>query len=61
MHYKSILMRALWTGARTGEICSAEWKDINFEKSNWHLKGAKNGSECFVQFSKQCICINVIV
>lgn len=54
-------MRALWTGARTGEICSAEWKDINFEKSNWHLKGAKNGSECFVQFSKQCICINVIV
>ncbi|MCY6443217.1 tyrosine-type recombinase/integrase [Acinetobacter baumannii] len=37
-HHKSILMLALWTGARTGEICSAEWKDINFEKATWHLR-----------------------
>ncbi|UOB53394.1 tyrosine-type recombinase/integrase [Acinetobacter junii] len=54
-HHKSILMIALWTGARTGEICSAEWKDIDFEKATWHLKGTKNGSERFVQLSKQCV------
>lgn len=54
-HHKSILMLALWTGARTGEICSAEWKDINFEKATWHLKGTKNGTERFVQLSRQCL------
>lgn len=54
-HHKSILMLALWTGARTGEICSAEWKDIDFEKATWHLRGTKNGTERFVQLSKQCI------
>lgn len=54
-HHKSILKVALWTGARTGEICSAEWKDINFEKATWHLKGTKNGSERFVQLSQQCV------
>ncbi|MBJ9947601.1 site-specific integrase [Acinetobacter bereziniae] len=54
-HHKSILHIALWTGARTGEICAAEWKDINLEKGTWHLKGTKNGSERFVQLSKQCI------
>jgi len=54
-HHKSILMLALWTGARTGEICSAEWIDINFEKATWHLKGTKNGTERFVQLSRQCM------
>ena len=54
-HHKSILHIALWTGARTGEICSTEWKDINLEKGTWHLKGTKNGSERFVQLSKQCV------
>lgn len=54
-HHKSILMLALWTGARTGEICSAEWKDIDFDKATWHLRGTKNGTERFVQLSKQCI------
>ncbi len=54
-HHKSILMIALWTGARTGEICAAEWKDIDFEKATWHLKATKNGTERFVQLSKQCI------
>jgi integrase len=54
-HHKSILQIALWTGARTGEICSAEWRDINLESATWHLKGTKNGSERFVQLSKQCV------
>jgi integrase len=54
-HHKSILMIALWSGARTGEICSAEWKDIDFDKATWHLKATKNGSERFVQLSKQCL------
>ena len=54
-HHKSILLITLWTGCRTGEICLAEWKDIDLEKSTWHLKGTKNGSERYVQLSKQCI------
>lgn len=54
-HHKSILMISLWTGARTGEICSAEWKDIDLNKATWHLKATKNGSERFVQLSKQCL------
>ncbi|MGE8532316.1 MAG: tyrosine-type recombinase/integrase [Acinetobacter guillouiae] len=54
-HHKIILHIALWTGARTGEICSAEWKDINLDKGTWHLKGTKNGSERFVQLSQQCV------
>lgn len=54
-HHKSILMIALWTGARTGEICAAEWKDIDFEKATWHLKATKNGTERFVQLPTQCI------
>lgn len=54
-HHKSILMIALWTGTRTGEICSAEWKDIDFDKATWHLKATKSGSERFVQLSKQCL------
>jgi len=54
-HHKSILMIALWTGARTGEICSAEWKDIDFDKATWHLKATKNGSERYVQLSRQCL------
>ncbi|MBO3659426.1 tyrosine-type recombinase/integrase [Acinetobacter haemolyticus] len=54
-HHKSILMIALWTGARTGEICSAEWMDIDFDRATWHLKATKNGSERFVQLSKQCL------
>ncbi|WP_265588217.1 tyrosine-type recombinase/integrase [Acinetobacter modestus] len=51
-HHKSILMIALWTGARTGEICSAEWKGIDLEKGTWHLKATKNGSKRFVQLSR---------
>lgn len=54
-NHKSILLIAIWTGARTGEICLAEWKDIDFQKATWHLKATKNGSERFVQLSKQCI------
>ena len=54
-HHKSILMIALWTGTRTGEICSAEWKSIDFDKATWHLKATKNGTERFVQLSKQCL------
>lgn len=54
-HHKSILLMTLWTGCRTGEICNAEWKDFNFEKATWHLKATKNGSERYVQLSRQCI------
>lgn len=54
-HHKSILRLALWTGCRTGEICTAEWKDIDLDKATWHLKGTKNGSERYVQLSKQCV------
>ena len=54
-HHKSILFLTLWTGCRTGEICSAEWRDIDLEKATWHLKETKNGSDRYVQLSRQCV------
>lgn len=54
-HHKAILRLTLWTGCRTGEICAAEWKDFNLNEGTWHLKGTKNGSERYVQLSRQCI------
>lgn len=52
--HKQILMITLWTGCRTGEVCEAKWADINLQSRTWHIKQTKNGSERYVQLSKQC-------
>lgn len=53
--HQSILKIALWTGCRTGEACNAEWKDINLDKSTWHIRESKNEAERYVQLPKQCV------
>lgn len=52
---KHILMFALWTGCRTGEICEAEWADIDLEAGTWHLKETKNQSSRHVQLPRQAV------
>jgi integrase len=52
--HQSILKITLWTGCRTGEVCNAEWKDINLEKGTWHIRESKNEAERYVQLSRQC-------
>jgi integrase len=54
---KNILWLTLWTGCRTGEICEAEWRDIDLEKETWHIRNSKNGAERYVQLSRQAVAI----
>ncbi len=52
---KNILRFSLWTGCRSGEVCSAEWKDIDLDKAIWHLRETKTGAERTVQLPKQAV------
>ena len=52
---KHILLFALWTGCRTGEICEAEWADIDLDAGTWHLKETKNQASRYVQLSRQAV------
>jgi integrase len=52
---KNILRFTLWTACRTGEVCNAEWKDINLEKGVWHLSETKTGVARDVQLPIQAI------
>jgi len=52
---KNVLSFALWTGCRTGEICNAEWRDIDLTAGAWHIREAKNETERYVQLSGQSV------
>ncbi|MEY8199769.1 MAG: site-specific integrase, partial [Colwellia sp.] len=52
---KNVIRFTLWTGCRTGEVCNAEWKDIDLENGTWHMRDSKNGSERYVQLSTQAV------
>ncbi|MCY6411640.1 tyrosine-type recombinase/integrase [Acinetobacter sp. VNH17] len=52
---KHILFLTLWTGCRTGELCDAQWSDFDLEQGTWHLKASKNGTERYIQLSRQCV------
>lgn len=52
---KNIMRFTLWTACRTGEVCQAEWKDIDLEKATWHLRDSKNGAERYVQLPRQAV------
>jgi len=52
---KNIMHFALWTGCRTGEVCSAEWKDVDLKNKFWHLGDTKTGVERDVQLPIQAI------
>lgn len=50
---KNVLRFTLWTGCRTGEVCNAEWADIDFETHTWHLRATKTDVERYVQLPRQ--------
>lgn len=52
---KNVLRLTLWTGCRTGEVCAAEWRDIDLEKGTWHMRDSKNGAQRYVQLPMQAI------
>jgi integrase len=52
---KNILRFTLWTACRTGEICGAEWEDIDLDKAIWHLKATKTEVERYVQLPQQAV------
>ena len=52
---KNILLFTLWIACRTGEICVAEWEDIDLEKAVWHLKATKTETERYVQLPQQAV------
>ena len=52
---KNILRLTLWTGCRTGEICSAEWDYIDLTKRTWHLDATKTDVDRYVQLPQQAI------
>ena len=52
---KNILRFTLWTACRTGEICGAEWEDIDLDKAIWHLKATKTEVERYVQLPQQVV------
>jgi integrase len=52
---KNILRFTLWTACRTGEICEAEWEDIDLTKAVWHLKATKTEVERYVQLPQQAV------
>ena len=52
---KRILRFALWTGCRTGEVCSAEWEYIDLDKATLHLRATKTEAERYVQLPTQAV------
>jgi integrase len=52
---KNIMRFTLWTACRSGEVCLAEWKDIDLDKATWHLRDSKNGAERYVQLPRQAV------
>ena len=52
---KNVIRLTLWTGCRTGEVCEAQWRDVDLEKGVWHMRDSKNGAERYVQLSRQAV------
>ena len=42
---RSIVVIALHTGMRRGEICGLQWFDLNFERGIIHVRNTKNGKD----------------
>ncbi|NMT18781.1 tyrosine-type recombinase/integrase, partial [Vibrio parahaemolyticus] len=40
---KGILRLTLWTGCRTGEVCSLAWSDVNLNNKTLFLRETKTG------------------
>jgi len=54
---ESIIILALETAARRGEIISMEWKHINIKNRTWHIPDTKNGTSRTVPLSTTAVSI----
>lgn len=52
---KAVLQFTLMTGCRTGEVVSAEWRDIDLERGLWNLKANKSDTPRDVQLCAQAV------
>ena len=55
LYPENVMRFTLWTGCRTGEVCNAEWKDVDLEAGTWHLRDSKNSAERYVQLPTQAV------
>ena len=42
---KPVVLIALHTGMRRGEICNLQWFDLNFDRGLIHVRNTKNGKD----------------
>ena len=52
---KTVIRFMLWTACRSGEVCEAEWIDVDLDRATWHLKETKTGTERYVQLPEQAV------
>lgn len=52
---KNVIRFALWTGCRTGEVCVAQWDDVDLDKGTYHIRESKTDIERYVQLPRQAI------
>jgi integrase len=52
-HLRPILVMALHTGMRRGEILNLRWTDIDFKNDNVHVREAKNGEGRYIPLSAE--------
>lgn len=45
----------LYTGARSGEALNAKWKNIDLDRTMWHIPEAKSGKGRFVPLAPQAV------
>jgi integrase len=50
-HLKPILVAALHTGMRRGELLGLTWEDVNFKESLLHVRESKNGEGRYIPIS----------
>src|SRR6185503_3139170 len=51
---KPIVLIALHTGMRRGEICNLQWFDLNFDRGLIHVRNTKNGKDRVIP--NECHC-----
>lgn len=55
MSVKGVFLLTIWTGCRTGEICTARWEHVDLDKGTLHLPSTKSRTKRDVQLSRQAV------
>lgn len=48
---RDFLLICLWTGARSGNVMSMQWDEINFDRGSWTIPRTKNGESQMIALS----------